>query len=333
MSTLYVLQDGAYVRKEGERVKVTCDKQVILDVPMIKVDQVALFGPTQISSQALVEFLKRDIEVVFLSKNGRYRGRLQPEFSKNSILRKAQFKASIDPQRSLDLAKAFAYGKLANMRTLLRRTSRQSPFDEANKSCERIAYIITRLKSSTTVDEVRGCEGEGTSAYFYAFKKLIKIPDFKFPGRIRRPPTDATNALLSFGYTLLLNEALAACNIVGFDPYIGYLHSDKYGKPSLALDLMEEWRPALIDSFVLSLINKKVIKASDFSSELGNACRLKDVARKKFLEGYEQKKRSNIKHPIFGYQVTYWRSIELQARILGKVLMGEADAYIPFLIK
>jgi CRISPR-associated protein Cas1 len=333
MSVIYILQEGAYVRKEGERVKVTRDKEVILDVPMIKVDQIVLFGPTQVSSQALAEFLKRDIEVCFLTKNGRYRGRIQPQFSKNSILRKAQFQASIEDKKSLELSRAFVYGKLSNMRTLLRRACRQKFLGETAFACKRITNIISKLKQSTTIEEVRGCEGEGTSAYFYAFKKLVKVRDFRFSSRVKRPPGDPINALLSFGYTLLFNEVLSACNIVGFDPYIGYLHSDKYGKPSLALDLMEEWRPVLTDSLVLSLVNKKVVKISDFVEELGSVYKLKDAARKRFIESYERRKRSQIKHPLFNYRVTYWRSIELQARILGKVLMGEAKTYIPFLIK
>jgi CRISPR-associated protein Cas1 len=333
MSSIYVLKEGAYVRKEGERIKVTCDKEVILDVPMIKVDQIVLFGPTQVSSQALAEFLKRNIEVCFLTKHGRYRGRLQPQFSKNSILRKAQFQASINDIKSLELSKAFVYGKLSNMRTVLRRYARHNHLQEVHFACERITRAIERTKNSASLTEARGFEGEGSSAYFYAFKRLIKSQGFKFPGRIKRPPADPINALLSFGYTLLFADILSICNLVGFDPYIGFLHAEKYGRAALALDLMEEWRPAFIDLLVLSLINKKIIKVRDFQTELGGLFRLKNGARKRFLESYERKKRSEIKHPFFKNKMTYWKAMEVQVRILGKVLIGEVKTYIPFLIK
>lgn len=333
MSTLYVLQEGAYLRKEGERIKATYDKKVLLEMPLIKIEQVVLFGPVQVSTQALTELLKRGIEISFLSKIGKYRGRLQPPFSKNSILRRAQYAASFDSQKTLLLAKAFIYGKLANMRTVLRRTLREKHSDILEKSARRISAAIKGLKNSARIDEARGREGEGTSAYFYAFKHLIKAGDYDFEGRERRPPTDPINALLSLGYVLLTNDLSSACNIVGFDSYVGYLHADKYGKPALALDLVEEWRPAMVDLLVLWLINKRMIKADDFEVAMGNTYRLSKSGLAKFVQAYEKKKKTIIKHPVFGYKASYQRCFELQGRILAKFLLGEIHSYMPFVIK
>lgn len=333
MSTLYISQEGSYVRKEGERIKVLRQDIVLIDIPMIKVEQLVLFGPIQISTQALLSLLEKGVDVCFLTKYGAFRGKIQPKYSKNSIIRKAQYEAYFDLCKKTKLAKSFVYGKLANMRTLLRRIQRQIFSSQIEETCKRITKAINGIKCSNSIDEIRGFEGEGSAAYFRAFKEMIKTEKIKFRGRFKRPPLDPVNSLLSLGYTLLLNDILSACEIVGLDPYIGYLHAHKYGKPALALDLMEEWRPVMIDSLVISLLNKRVIKNDDFIYELGNYCKIKDRARRKFFKSYEDKKRTEIKHPIFKYRTTYWRSIEIGVRVLGKCLTGEIKNYTPFLIK
>lgn len=332
MSTLYVLKEGSYLRKEGERLKVTYDGQVIYDVPMLKIDQVALFGPCQISTPAMLELLKRNIDVVFLTRSGSFRGRLQTVFSKNSILRRNQFAACLDDNFRLEIARKFILGKLMNMKTILMRSNRRLNSDHLNYAVERIDCSIKKLTKSKSVDEARGYEGEGANAYFYGLKYLIR-KNFKFPGRVKRPPTDPVNSLLSFGYTLLFKDLLSICHIVGFDPYFGFLHSTKYGRPSLALDLMEEWRPVIIDSLVLTLVNKKIVSWGDFEYEEGKKCFLRFKAKKAFLEAYERKKRSKIKHPQNGSRVTYWRAIEMQAKALASFLLKESETYKPFLIK
>jgi CRISPR-associated protein Cas1 len=164
------------------------------------------------------------------------------------------------------------------------------------------------------------------------FGHLIKQA-LSFPGRVRRPPTDPVNARLSFGYTLLHNDLHGACNVVGFDPYVGYLHADRYGRANLPLDLMEEFRPIVIDSVVLTCINKRIIQREDFDVELGGAHRLSPDARRRFLLQYEERKNTEFKHPVFGYRTTYQRCFELQARLLGKFLQGELEAYPPLVSK
>lgn len=334
MSALHITRDGSVLRKVDERLKVTFEKETVIDVPLIKVDQVIIWGRVTVTPSTVRSLLEHGIEIIYLSAYGKYIGRVQPEFSKNSILRKAQYRASEDKEKVTSISKHLVYGKLANMRTILLRAERFNELEgKIEEAIERIRIGIRRLKDAASTDEVRGYEGAGTAAYFGVFGELIKADDFSFDGREKRPPTDPVNALLSLGYVLLTNDIHTACNIVGFDPYIGFLHTDKYGKPSLPLDLVEEFRPVIVDSLVLSLINKRVVQIDDFDVELGNVYKLKDGAFKKFLQHYEEKKRTEIKHPLFDYKATYMKSFELQARLLGKFISGEIEEYIPFLIK
>jgi CRISPR-associated protein Cas1 len=333
MSTLYVNEKGAVVRVTGERVQVTRQRERLLDVPMIKVDQLVLLGRVGITSPALRALMERHIEVVYLSGSGKYLGRFVPPVSKNLILRKAQFRASEDPAQTVELARGFVRGKLLNMRTLLQRSARGSPAEELEKAVDQIQALMKRLSQVAAVDEIRGLEGAGTAVYFGVFDRLIKAEGWRFARRVKRPPTDPVNAMLSFGYVLLTNDLTSACQIVGFDPYVGYLHADRYGKPALALDLMEEFRPVIVDSLVLTLINKRMITSKDFEAQPGGVFRMKDRAKRTFLQAYEERKRVEIKHPVFGYKVEYRRCFELQARILAKALRGEIERYVPFLIK
>ncbi len=333
MSTLYLTQDGAVVRKSGERLKVTLQKDMLLDIPLIKVDQVVLFGNITVTQSALQSLLERNVDLVFLTSRGRYLGRLQPEFSKNGILRRAQYAAAQDAERTLEISKGFIRGKLLNMRTVLQRAGREGAKADLSSAIDQLRALVNRLPRATSVNEARGVEGAGTAVYFQQFDNLLKVDGISFPGRVRRPPTDPVNSLLSFGYVLLHKDLYAVCNLVGFDPYIGYLHADRHGKPSLALDLMEEFRPVLVDGMVLSLINKRMISPADFEVSLGRIHRMKKGALKTFLRVYEERKRDEIKHPALGHRVTYWRALELQARILAKVLVGELERYTPFLTR
>ncbi len=347
MSTLYIIQDGAILKREGERFKVVAPDEhhqfrTILDVPLIHIDQVVIFGHCTITPPALDIIFEKQIDVAFLSIYGRYKGRLQPEIARNAPIRKKQTLSSENQQISLSLCKSFITGKLSNMRTFLLRSLRSSEFllpqAEADRMhifniTDRLKETLRLLQNASSIDEVRGYEGQGTALYFSAFPKLIKTEGFDFDGRVRHPATDPVNSLLSLAYVLVTNDLHSACNIVGFDAYIGFLHADRYGKPSLALDLVEEWRPVIADSLVLSCINKRIIQPDDFLVEPGDIHRLKDTAFKKFLQQYEEKKRTVIQHPVLGDKLPYLRCFELQARFLAKFLLGEVEEYVPFLIK
>lgn len=354
MACLYVTQQGAVLRKVDERLKVTLEKETLIDVPMLKVSQVVVFGRITVTPQTLESLLNHGVEVCYLTEHGRFIGRGQPQFSKNSILRKKQYEAAFDKNKTLAIARYFVSGKLANMRVMLVRAARARQDGPENREdgsqlaataeeqgCDGFfSEAIARLKraerlvlSAESLDALRGYEGEGSSAYFASFGALIKNADFSFERRVRRPPTDPINSLLSFGYTLLANDINSAVNVVGLDPYVGYLHNDKYGKPSLVLDLMEEFRPLIVDSVVLTCTNKSIISPDDFEVGLGDVYKLKDDARRKFLLQYEERKNTEFKHPIFRYKVTYKRAFEMQARLLAKYLTGEIPKYPPVITK
>jgi CRISPR-associated protein Cas1 len=328
MSTLYITQQDTVLRKVDERLKVTSNGQTLLDIPLIKVSQVVAFGRVTVTAATVATLMEHSVDLCYLSEHGRYIGRLEPRFSKNSLLRVEQWRAAFDERRKLTIARQCVLGKLANMRVMLLRANREEGRPELTSAIERLKEAERAAEACQNLDTLRGYEGEGSAAYFSVFEYLIK-QDVAFPGRVRRPPTDPVNAMLSFGYTLLYNDLHSACNIVGFDPYVGYLHADRYGRANLALDLMEEFRPIVIDSVVLTCVNKRIIQKDDFIVELGGAHRLSDDARRRFLLQYEERKNTEFKHPVFGYRISYQRCFELQARLLAKFLQGELEAYPP----
>jgi len=353
MTTLYLTEQHSLVKKDhdclvvhipADKEKGTAERKV--RVPLMKVVQVVVYGDSTITSPALRALLENRVEVCFLSYHGRFCGRLSPEFSKNSLIRIEQHRAHNDAGRCLELARQFVLGKLGNMRTLLMRYSRKLQDDMLTKTVETLQGILNQVKAvqdngvvpdpsqpqaGTPMGTLLGLEGAGAAFYFSAFGKLLK-QDLGFQGRRKRPPTDPVNALLSYGYTLLMHNLMSAINIVGLDPYVGYLHSSQYGKPALALDLMEEFRPVIVDSVVLTLVNNSILKAGDFKEELG-IYRLTDGGRRTFLTKFEERLNTEIQHPVFGYKATYRRCLELQVRLLAKSLTGEIDTYAPFVVR
>jgi len=312
---------------------VTLKGETLLDLPMIKVSQVVVMGRVTVTPHTVAALMERAVHLTYLTEHGRYIGRIEPAFSKNSLLRRAQYASSFDEHHTLTLARGFVLGKLANLRVTLLRAARNSDGLNVDNAIEAIRGAEQRAERANNLDVLRGHEGEGSAAYFGVFGRLIKAEGFFFTRRVRRPPTDPVNALLSFGYALLANDIHAGVNVLGFDPYCGYLHADRYGRPSLALDLMEEFRPLVVDATVLSCLNKRVLQPEDFATGLGNVCSLTPDARKKFLLQYEERKQTEIQHPIFEYRATYQRCFELQARILAKCIQGELERYEPFVIR
>jgi len=353
MSTLYITQQDATLRKTDERLRVTVKKDVLLDVPMIKISQVVLYGRINVTAATVAALMERRIEICYLTQHGQYIGRLQPKFSKNSLLRREQYRAAFDPERCLQLARGFVLGKLLNMRTYLMRVNRKQEHPDIGKAVKRIKFACDGANQASNVDQLRGHEGEGSAAYFSVFRHLLKPKKeidpskyspleggvggchsfFSFKKRVRRPPTDPVNSLLSFGYTLLGNDMFSAVNVVGFDPYVGYLHAGRYGRASLPLDLIEEFRSVIVDSVVVSAINKGDLIIADFQEEMGSIFRLTNEGRKKFLMQYEERKKTEFKHPILKQKMTYQRCFEQQARFLAKTLQGELDEYPALLIK
>ncbi|MBN1887863.1 MAG: type I-D CRISPR-associated endonuclease Cas1 [Thermoflexales bacterium] len=354
MTTLYVTEPRSLVKKDDQTllIEIPEDKDKgtpkrSVRVPLIKVDQVVICGDSTVTSPALAALLEQRVEVCFLSQWGQFRGRLAPAFSKNSLVRLAQHRAHEDARRSLQLARQFVAGKLHNCRTLLLRSNRKledPALAEAAASLKGVTAQAEVLESDgappsdpgkpqagTAWGTLHGLEGAGSARYFGVFDRLLREP-MGFDGRNRRPPRDPVNAILSYGYVLLMHQCSAAAQLVGLDPYVGFLHSSQYGKPALALDLMEEFRPLVVDSVVLTLVNNRIVQIDDFVEEMG-AWRLKDAARRTFLVKFEERLNTEITHPVMGYKATYRRCLELQARLLGKVLMGEVAEYKPLVVR
>lgn len=333
MGTVYISTDDAFIGKTDERLRVRANKETLLDVPMIKVDGVVVLGRATVSPAALIELLDRKIPLSYMTRTGRFLGRLEPELNKNIFVRSAQWQAAGETTRSVHAVQGFIRGKLKSYRHLLLRAQREGN-DDLSAGITRLDQAIAPIDKTEAIDSLRGLEGAGSAAYFTHFDKLIRNEKFSFKTRCRRPPTDPVNALLSFGYSLLTHDIQGAINIVGFDPYLGYLHTQRYGRPSLALDLMEEFRPLVVDAMVLSALNRKALSPEDFSVEpLSHAVSLTDEGRCKFFRLYEQKKQSRFKHPVMGRQCTYQEAFEIQARLLAKYLMAEIEQYPPLVLK
>jgi CRISP-associated protein Cas1 len=335
MGTIYITQEyDSFIGKTDERLTVKADKKKLLDIPLIKIDGIVILGQATVSTEIVNELLTRNIPLSFLSATGKYRGCFQPELTKNIFVRKAQWLAAGETETAIHLVRGFVRGKLKNYRNLLLRRRREYPELDLNTGITKLERVIEPIDSTTNIDSLRGLEGAGSAAYFGCFDRLIQNPNFNFKSRVRRPPTDPVNSLLSLGYSLLRHDVQSAVNIVGFDPYLGYLHYQRYGRPSLALDLMEEFRPLIVDAMVLNAINKNLLSLDDFTSEpISNAVSLTKEGLKIFLRLYEQKKQSKFKHPVLKRQCTYQEAFEIQARLIAKYLMKETDKYPPLILK
>jgi CRISPR-associated protein Cas1 len=338
MAVVYVQEQGAVIHKRGERLLVTRDGVTLMDLPLLHIDQLVLVGNVQLTTPAATALLQREIDVVFLSQNYRFRGRLVGPGSRLAALRHAQLRAAQDPARSIAIARWIVLGKLNNQRTLLQRWLRQSPSPEARRVLEEAIRGITLSSQGASQagdpDQLRGFEGKAGGYYFGALRALLN-PAWGFQGRAYYPPPDPFNAALSFGYALLLKDMTASIQIVGLDPYIGFFHAVEYARPSLALDLMEEFRPILVDALVLRLIDQGKLTPRDFLST-GRSERpveLRPEACERLIAAYEQRIHTRIHYPFTGEKTTYRRCLELQARQLARVLLGQQERYYPFAIR
>jgi CRISPR-associated protein Cas1 len=258
------MEQNATVSKEGGRLLIKKEGAVSQTIHLFKLEQVVLFGNIFLTPAVIRHLLKEGIDTAFMTRRGRYLGRLQSALGKNIILRREQFRKIEDTDFCLKTAKSMVKGKLANLRAVLMRLNRTRENIDLDNHILSLRNLTGKIDEVETLESLRGYEGRGTAVYFEGFSKGFLAEGFEFPGRVRRPPTDPVNALLSLGYTLLLNQVIAAVSLVGFDPYFGTLHSMDYGRPSLALDLMEEWRPTIVDTLVLSVFNLKALIPSDF---------------------------------------------------------------------
>ncbi len=326
--SLYLTEQGSTLSRRGERLVVEREGETLADVPAAKVMRVFVFGNVSLTTPAIAYLLREGKEVAFLSGRGRYYGRLISSESKNPALRRAQLRATEDPAACLDLSRRVVLGKLRNQRRLLHRR----PGGKASLAAAEITALIERSGTTASLAALRGMEGLAARAYFGAFGELLQ--GMTFTGRRRRPPPDPVNSLLSLGYTLLTYEAFSAVASVGLDPYIGFFHTDTYGRPSLALDTMEELRPAVVDTLVLGAVNRGLVKPEDFEvGEEGGkpVALLNDAARKRFLALYEGRMLTGITH--LDRKVTYRGALHTQARQIVNYIRDPERGYEPVLLK
>ena len=343
---LYLNTPGYRVGCKDEVLQVKDKDRLVEDVRMRDVSHVALFGNIQISTQAIQTLCEQEIPVTYFSMGGWFYGITRGHSMKNVFLRMEQFRLARDEATCLSVARQFVHGKIRNHRTLLMRNHLEPP-----------ESIILKLKrasedalAAASIEELLGIEGAAASQYFQSFNGMVKVEDdlpgletpskeakqlafnFNFGNRNRRPPTDPVNAMLSLAYSILAKDCTLAALAVGFDPYLGFYHQPRFGRPALGLDLMEEFRPLIAESTVLSCINNRVVTERDFV-RAGQAVNLSAPGRKRFFQTYEQRMNSLITHPLFDYKVSYRRALELQTRLLAKRLTGEIAEYIPLMTR
>lgn len=324
---LYIQEQGARIGKNGDSIKVTKGETVLGVFPLKDVSQLVLCGNISISAQCLHLLCQANIPVVHLSMGHWFYGITFNFGLKNAYDRAAQFAVASNPLQKLAYAKAFVKAKTLNQRTFLRRNAAK----DVDASLKKMKFLIERIENAQAIDELMGIEGSIAAIYFGNWDALISqdaaCATFIPESRNRRPPKDPVNALLSFGYAMLAKDITVALMGEGLDPYWGFLHAPRHGKPALALDLMEEFRPLIVDSAVLSAINQKMVTPGDFV--LSNAgCAMKDSARKAFIRAYEQRLDQLITHPIFSYRCSWRVVLQLQAKLLAKALRGDICGYI-----
>jgi len=326
---LYVTTQGASVQLDGERLAVYADGQKTAEARLPNTSHLALIGNVQISTQAVRSLLSRGIPIHYFTFGAWWAGACTGADSNNVELRLAQYRGSLDANQCLALAKRWVHSKIANCRTLLRRNHR-APDPVVLKE---LKILARKALDAEKLESLLGIEGTAARTYFQSFTGMLSdaslAAGYQFDGRTRRPPTDRMNALLSFCYSLLTKDMLIACRTAGLDPLLGFYHQPRFGRPSLALDLMEEFRPIVADSVVLNAVNNGVIQYDDFIEATGSVA-LKDGARKRLIQVYEQRLDDEVTHPVFGYRISYRQVLEIQARLLGRVLLGELPEYPTF---
>jgi len=331
---LYVTEQGARVSKRDELFDILSGAKRIGDARIAETSHIGLFGSVQITTPALSECFARGIPVAFFSMGGWFKGIAHGMSHKNVELRSLQFRAAQDDVTCLGLSRYFVSAKVLNSRTLLMRNHSDAPA----AAVRMMARMAGKARTARDAGQLLGVEGNAARAYFGAFGGMLKARDedgswsFDFEGRNRRPPLDPVNAMLSYAYSLLVKDITVILLLAGFDPYLGFYHRPRYGRPALALDLMEEFRPVIAESVVLWAVNNRVVQPDDFMRR-GPSVSLTQEGRRKFLRAYEKRMDALVTHPVFGYRISYRRVLDVQARLLGRFLTGEIKKYPAFRVR
>ncbi len=339
LNTLFVTTQGAYLAKEGETIVVKVEKEIRLRLPVHTIGGIVCFGNVACSPFLMGFCAQNGVGISFLSENGRFLARVQGPVSGNVLLRREQYRRADDQKASADVARAVLTGKVANSRTVLQRALRDHgdklAADQVGFAVKRLSNYLEMLNQDQPLDALRGCEGDAAHLYFNVFDCLIVAQKeaFTFEERNRRPPLDNVNALLSFIYTLLVHDIRSALETVGLDPAVGFLHRDRPGRPSLALDMMEEFRPFLADRLTLSLINLRQVQGKGFKKTDSGAVTMTDETRKTVLVAYQERKQEEILHPFIDEKVAIGLLFHTQALLMARYLRGDLDGYPPFIWK
>ena len=339
LNTLYVTSENSYLGLDGENIVVYDDKKEIGRLPLHNLEGIVSFGYRGTSPALMGACVEKNISLCYLTPQGKFLARVTGKIKGNVVLRQQQFLSSRDKKISLDIAKNCILGKVYNARWILERAIRDHPMQidvEAVKSSSvKLKEFLEYIQNANSIEQLRGYEGEAASIYFGVFDELIlqQKKDFQFQGRNRRPPLDNVNAMLSFVYTLLNNQITSALEVVGLDPYVGFMHTERPGRTSLSLDLIEELRAVMADRFVLSLINKKIVNGKNFTQKENGAVLMDFDTRKKLLSEWQNKKKEIITHPYLKEKIEWGMVPYVQAMLLARYLRGDLDAYPVFLWK
>lgn len=341
-NTLYITRQGTYVSRDGTNVVISQDRKELLRLPVHTIASIVCFGNVLVTPFALGLCGDNHVAVSFLTENGHFMARSTGAQSGNILLRRAQHRFSMDDTLRAVAARAFVAAKIANTRILLLRFMRDHPDIAKNTELSRVTrYLALQLRllqyssRADSMDVIRGMEGDAARETFGIYNCLIlgASDDFFFTQRSRRPPLDNFNAMLSFFYTILAHECTAACESVGLDPQMGFLHADRPGRPSLALDLMEEFRPWMVDRFVFRQINLGQVKGSDFIKHENGAVEIKENMRRELLKQWQDRKKESLQHPFIGEKMMIGQIPFVQAQLFARWLRGDLDAYPPFFYK
>ena len=339
LNTLFITQPNTYLALNGNSVVLWQEDEQLARIPLLNLESIVTFSHTGASSALMGYCARKDISIVFLSPNGKFRARLVGKSRGNVLLRKEQYRASDDLLVSCQIARNFIEGKVFNSKWMIERVIREHRSRVDVKRLRVISHdlskMIKEIKECENLRVLRGFEGQAAFTYFQVFDQMIlqQKPDFFFNARSRRPPRDRVNCMMSFAYTLLANDVEAALETVGLDAYVGFLHRDRPGRVSLALDVMEELRGVIADRFVLSLINKRMMKKDDFFEKDNGAIWMSDTGRKKFLAAWQRRKQEELRHPYLKRKMTWGLVPYVQSLLLARYLRGDSNIYPPFLWK
>jgi len=334
LNTLYITRQESYLHKERETIVIKQGDNKLGQFPALTVNNILCFGQVSVSPFLMGYCGEQGIGLSFYTEYGKFMARVQGKQTGNVLLRRAQYRWADDEQKSVSIARLMVAAKIANSRSVLMREVRNHGANSAIEAVvKHLATSLRRSRNAMSVPETMGIEGDAANNYFGVFNELLRGSGFAFGGRVRRPPTDPVNALLSFAYTLITHECASALQGVGLDPYVGYLHQDRPGRLSLALDLLEEFRASWADRFVLTLINRQQVKLNDFVTEASGAVRLTDDARKMLLTAWQERKQVEIMHPYLDEQVPIGLLPHCQAMLLARHIRGDTEFYTPFMVK